>query len=66
MIDNRVSFSEMVSAMNNFAKNMPPLSEDHIGLIMLNPSLNLFDKIKLAKKIKKTIKKGIKKEGNQA
>lgn len=57
MKDYRVSFSEAVSAMNEFAKGMPPLSEEHIDLIMLNPSLNLFDKIKLTKKIRKILEK---------
>lgn len=51
-----VTTEEMGKAVEEFIKNIPPLSEGDIYLIKRNPSLSFFQKIKIIRRMKKIIK----------
>ena len=52
-----VTTKEMTKAVSEFAKHIPPISEDDIKCVMLNPSLSWFQKIKISKKMKSIMRR---------
>lgn len=51
-----VTTEEMGEAAVELIKNIPPLSEKDIDLIKRNPSLSFFQKAKIIKRMRKTLK----------
>ena len=56
MKDIGVTTEEMGRAVGELIKNIPPLSEKDIDLIKRNPSLSFFQKAKIIKRMRKTLK----------
>ena len=56
----RVTTREMEQAILNFMQHLPPISEEDVFLVAMNPSLSLFQKIKIIRKCRKTGFKKIK------
>lgn len=56
MKDIGVTTEEMGRAVGELVKNIPPLSEKDIDLIKRNPSLSFFQKAKIIKRMRKTLK----------
>ncbi|OUQ62911.1 hypothetical protein B5E53_16950 [Eubacterium sp. An11] len=56
MKDIGVTTEEMGRAVGELIKNIPPLSEKDIGLIKRNPFLSFFQKAKIIKRMRKTLK----------
>lgn len=53
---NGVSADDFIKAIIEFSKNIPPITEQEINLINLNPSISWLDKIKIKRKMRKMIK----------
>ena len=51
-----VSTAEMIKAVQELSKNLPPISEEDIELIKCNPSISFISKIKLIRKMRKAMK----------
>ena len=56
MKDIGVTTEEMGRAVGELIKNIPPLSEKDIDLIKRNPPLSFFQKAKIIKRMRKTLK----------
>ena len=56
MKDIGVTTKEMGRDVGELIKNIPPLSEKDIDLIKRNPSLSFFQKAKIIKRMRKTLK----------
>ena len=50
----RVTTREMEQAILNFMQHLPPISEEDVFLVAMNPSLSLFQKIKIIRKLMKS------------
>lgn len=50
----RVTTREMEQAILNFMQHLPPISEEDAFLVAMNPSLSLFQKIKIMRKLMKS------------
>ena len=50
----RVTTREMEQAILNFMQHLPPISEEDVFLVAMNPSLSLFQKIKIMRKLMKS------------
>ena len=51
-----VSTEEMIKAVQEFSKHLPPISEEDIELVKCNPSISFISKIKLIRKMRKAMK----------
>lgn len=56
MNDDRVSTEELSKAITEFAKHIPPISEYDIDLVNMNPSLSFIQKLRIIRKIRKSMK----------
>ena len=50
-----ISSEKMTKALIDFARKIPPLSEEDISLIKANPTLTMLQKIRLIKRIRKSL-----------
>lgn len=58
MTDDRVSTEEFSKAITEFAKHIPPISEQDIALVKMNPSLSFIQKTLITRKMKCIMRKG--------
>lgn len=56
MTDNRVSTEQLAKAIREFMKSLPPVSEQDIELIKMNPSLSFIQKLRIIRKMRKSMK----------
>lgn len=59
MIDNGVSAKELANAINGLMRHMPPISEQDIALVKMNPSLSFIQKALITRKMKRIMRKGL-------
>lgn len=53
-----VTTKEMTKAVSEFAKHIPPISEEEIKCVMMNPSLSWFQKIRISLRMKSIMRRG--------
>lgn len=53
-----VSTEELSKAITEFAKHIPPITEQDIELVKMNPSLSLIQKALITRKMKRIMRKG--------
>ena len=51
-----ISTAEMIKAVQEFSKYLPPISEEDVELVKYNPSISFISKIKLIRKMRKAMK----------
>lgn len=56
MNDDRVSTDELAKAIIQFSKHIPPISEQDVSMVKMNPSLSFIQKLRIIRKMRKTIK----------
>lgn len=56
MTDDRVSTEELSKAIAELAKHIPPISEQDIGMVKMNPSLSFIQKVFITRKMKRIIR----------
>lgn len=60
MIDNRISTEKLGKSMAEFMKHVPPVSEQDIDLVKMNPNLSFIQRLIITRKMKRIMrKKGI-------
>lgn len=57
MNDGRVSTEELGNAIKELMRHMPPISEQEIALVKMNPSLSFIQKALITRKMKRIIRK---------
>ena len=57
MNDGRVSTEELSKAITEFAKHIPPITEQDIALVKMNPSLSFVQKALITRKMKRIMRK---------
>lgn len=57
MNDNRVSMEELGKAISEFMKHVPPMSEQDIELVKMNPNLSFIQKLIITRKMKRIMRK---------
>ena len=58
MTDDRVSTKELSKAITEIAKHIPPISEQDIALVKMNPSLSFIQKASITRRMKCIMRKG--------
>lgn len=56
MNNGRVSTEELSKAITEFAKHIPPISEQDVSMVKMNPGLLFIQKLRIIRKMRKTIK----------
>lgn len=59
MNDGRVSTEELSKAITEFAKHTPPITEQDIVLVKMNPSLSFSQKALITRKMKRIMRKRV-------
>lgn len=59
MNDGRVSTEELSKAITEFAKHIPPITEQDIALVKMNPSLSFIQKALITRKMKRIMRKRV-------
>ena len=57
MNDDRVSTDELAKAIIQFSKHIPPISEQDVSMVKMNPSLSLIQKALITRKLKRIMRK---------
>ena len=57
-----VTMDEAISALANFAKIIPPLSEEDVDYVYMNPAISPINKLLIIRRIKKSLKKSSKRD----
>lgn len=56
MNDDRVSTDELTKSITEFASHIPPISKYDIELVNMNPGLSFISKLRIIRRMKRTIK----------
>lgn len=57
MIDNGISTEKLGKAIAEFMKHVPPVSEQDIELVKMNPNLSFIQRLIITRKIKRIMRK---------
>lgn len=57
MNDDRVSTDELEKAIIEFSKHIPPISEQDVSMVKMNPSLSFIQKALITRKMKRIMRK---------
>lgn len=59
MNDGRVSTEELGNSIKELMRHMPPISEQEIALVKMNPSLSFIQKALITRKMKRIMRKRV-------